>query len=307
MEEKFLRQAIIQTLIFYDILGKPLNSKELYFQLEKIDGEKPSFFSFKNSLISMVGGGLIQKKEDYYFLKDKNYDFSFQKEKEVVSKKNWAKLSFVSKIINLVPFVCMVGVLGSLSLQSSTKKSDIDLLIITRKKRIFVVRFFLILLLDLFFVRRKKNKIAGRICLNNFIAENHLTFPFPSLYNAHSFSNLIPIIDRGNYYFKFKKENDWVFNYLYFWQKKDPPFHIQKPSKIALILEKFLGGKLGDFLEKKVKKIQIKRKKNNYPFGVKVGRVILKDTLIELHPNSKEGIIEKKYKLRLEGYLRSIQ
>lgn len=307
MDEKFLKKSIIQTLIFYDIFEKPLKLKDLYFQLEKTDGKKPSFFSFCNVLESLVNEGLVKKKDDYYFLKNKEDYLKFQKERNEISKKNWRKLAFISKIINIVPFICMVGVLGSLSIDNCSKKSDIDLIIITKKNRIFLVRFFLTILLDLFFVRRTKTKIARRVCLNNFIAEDNLTFPFPSLYNAHSFSNLIPIIDRDSFYFKFKEKNNWVLNYLYFWKDKTPPFFIKKQSKIALILEEILKGNFGDFLEKKVKNIQIKRKNKNYPFGVKNGRVILNDTLIELHPNSKEKRIEEEYKLRLKNYLRPNQ
>lgn len=310
-----IEKSIIKTISYFDIFSRPLGTKEIFENLQVIDNKmdyksKVSFFCFKKSLevLEKKASSCLVKtfknQEEFWFFKKRENLVKAREEKEKFSIKLWKKLEKISKIINLTPFLSGVFVSGSLAMDNINKDSDIDLLIIAKPKRIFTVRFFLTFFLDVAGQRRKPGKIAGKICLNHYFAENSLEMKFPSLYNAYTYSYLKPIINRENVFKRFRKENKWLKNYLLFWEKEQKaPFLLKKPSLFAKFLEKTLSGSFGNRIEKKLKESQIRRKKKNYPQKIKKGRVILNDNLIELHPNSPEDRILKEYSKKLDFYL----
>lgn len=300
MKEKLdsLEKAIISTVIFFDIFSRALKEEEIFKNLLKVsDLEKISFSYFKNVLKKEKLKDFIEEKEGFYFLKGKEGLIKERKRRERISEENIKWLEKIIKKINYLPFIWAIFLSGSLAIRNSNENSDIDLLIITKKNRIFMVRFLLTVLLELLRVRRKPNKIKRKICLNHYRSEDNLEIKNHNLYTAYSYSHLCVLLDRDKLFDKFKKENNWLKNYFLFWKENFSSFlKIKKIPKITKFLEKILGGSLGDLFEKKLKIIQIKRKKKNYPQGVKQGRVILEDNLIELFPNTKEEKFLNKVK-----------
>ena len=301
-------ESVLKTLAFFDIFSRPLKREEIFDNLQQTTNNKQQttndkiiFSEIKKNLRGKNLQNFIGNEGDFYFLKGRKDLVQERKKREKISKKNWRKLKRITKKINLVPFLKGAFVSGSLAINNSNEKSDIDLLIIAKSGRIFTVRFFLTLLLNFLGERRRPEKIAGKICLNHYFSENSLEMKFPSIYNAYAYLCLLPIIDRKEVFKRFREKNNWMRDYLLFWQKKyKPPFEIKKKSILSKCLEKILAGSFGDFFERKIKGRQIKRKEKNYPEGIKKGRVILEDNLIELHPDSPEEEILKKYKSRLD-------
>lgn len=293
-----MEKSILATFIYFDILKRPLKKNEILDNLQRIDGETQfSLVSFGEALLNLLSKNLIENEKEFWFLKGRDFLVIERKKREKISKELWQRLKKIASIINWVPFIEGVFVSGSLAIDNSNETSDIDLLVITKIRRIFTVRAFLTFLLDVFRYRRKKGKIRGKICLNHYQTLDFLEFKFPSLYVAYNFFHLRPVIDRKNVFERFKEENRWLKGYLLFWEKQFPSsFQIKKRSKIAKLFEWFLKGSFGSWLEKKLKEIQIKRKLQRYPSGVKSGRVILNDFLIEDHPYSPEEKIIQKYR-----------
>jgi len=296
-----LDNSILRTIIYFDTLSYPLKEKEVFENLQTIpDMMEVSFFEFKNHLLNLKN--YLDNKEDFWFLKGREILVEERKKRETISKQNFRKLEKIAKKINLAPFLKGVFVSGSLAISNSREDSDIDLLIITKKGRIFTVRFFLTVLLDLIGERRKPGKKTQKICLNHYLTEDSLEVKYPSLYNAYSYLHLLPIINRENVFEKFRKTNRWIKNYIIFWGLTSrAPFEIERPSRLAIFFEKKLAGSFGDFLEKRLKDSQIKRKEKKYPSPLIKGggRVILEDGLIELHPDSPENKILREYEEKL--------
>ena len=299
-----LEKSILETLVYFNLFSKPLKKEEIFDALSLIDGNIKKITEnskeFKIALENLISGNFIEKKQDLFFLKGRNILINERKLRERISNRNWNKLEKIARKINYVPFVEGVFISGSLSINNSNYKSDIDLFVVTRPGRIFTVRFFLTMLLDILGKRRKPGKVAGKICLNHYISKDCLNMKFQSLYSAYIYFNLRPVIDRGGIFKEFREKNSWIGKYILFWDKKfKAPFCLEKKSKLAKFLEKILSGSFGDLLEKKTKEKQIKRKKKNYPNGIVKGRVILNNNLIELHPNSEERNILENYKNEL--------
>jgi len=302
-----IEKGILKAIVYFNLFSYPLRQEEVLYHLPKIKGLeniediKPVEREVKKGLRNLVLKKIIENKKGFYFLKGREGLVRERERREKISKKNWQKLKKILKIINLTPFLKGVFVSGSLAISNSNENSDIDLLIVTRDSRIFTVRFFLTLLLDMIKERRTVKKTAGKICLNHYVSENFLKIQFPSIYNAYTYLNLRPVINRSRIFERFRRQQDWMKDYLLFWRKSfRAPFMIEKKSKVAGFLEKILSGRLGNWIEKKLKVIQIRRKERNYPYGVKKGRVILDDNLIELHPDSSEKEIIERYSKTLD-------
>lgn len=299
------QKSVLKTIIYFDIIGMPLKKEEIIENLQKEEGvDYTSGIRDRvdYALDWLLSAGIIEEKENFYFLRGRGELVNKRKLKTDISSKNWNKLKKISKIINLTPFVKGVFVSGSLTLNNSNENSDIDLLIIVKRKRIFTARFFLTLFLNLINQRRKPNKIAGKICLNHYLTEDSLEMEFPSLYNAYTYLHLKPIIDRDNIFKEFKNKNSWIKKYLLFRDAREkPPFKIKKKSMLASLLEKSLQGKQGDKLEQKLKKAQKRRSKTNQQN--QYGRVILNDELIELHPFSPENGLLRSYTKKVREFL----
>ncbi|MCZ2846283.1 MAG: hypothetical protein O2U61_07325, partial [Candidatus Bathyarchaeota archaeon] len=178
--------------------------------------------------------------------------------------------------------------------------SDIDLLIVVKKGRIFTVRFLLTILLDLMKERRHKNKKSRKICLNHYLTDESLEVKYPSLYNAYNYLHLLPIVNRGHVFERFRKENKWMKKYILFTGLTfRPPFTLKKFSRFRAFLRSILSGTCGEFIERKLKGFQIRRRDKNYPKGVIKDRIILEDNVIELHPDSPEERTLEEYERKI--------
>jgi len=299
-----IEESILKAVIYFDTLLFPLKEREIFENLHAISDKKEvCFFEFKNYLKNLKG--YLENKNGFWLLRGREFLIREREKREVISKQNFKKLGKIAKKIKNVPFIKGIFVSGSLSISNSTKDSDIDLLIIVKKGRIFTVRFFLTLLLNLIGERRKQKEKAQKICLNHYLTDESLEVQYPSLYKAYTYLHLLPILNKDNIFERFRKENSWIKNYILFTGLTfRAPFTLEKLSKFGTFLEKKLSGSFGDFLEKKLKKAQIKRKEKKYPRGIEKGRVILEDNLIELHPNSPEEKILNQYQDRLNELLR---
>lgn len=295
-----IQKSILKTIVFFDTLCYPLKIEEIFENLQTIDKKwEVSFSEVKKNLFELKN--FVESKDDFWFLKGKSFLVNERKKREKISKKRWEKLKRIIKIINHLPFLEGVFVGGSLSLYNSRDDSDIDLLIVAKKGRIFTVRFFLTLLLDLIGERRQAKKIAGKICLSHYLTDESLRSRRENLYIAYTFLHFLPVISRKNIFERFRKENDWMKKYLCFIGLTfRPPFLIESPSKVAIFFEKILLGSFGNWLEGKLKEIQIKRKEKKYPQEINGGRIVLEDSLIELHPVLPEKEILREYQEKLK-------
>ena len=76
---------------------------------------------------------------------------------------------YADKIIRL-PFVQMVALTGSVAAGKADNKSDIDYLIIVKAGRLYLTRAMVVIMVKIWRQYRSDNNIAGKLCLNWFIA-----------------------------------------------------------------------------------------------------------------------------------------
>lgn len=329
-----LEKSILATIVYYDILDYPMTGFEIYKYLinpshivaqskttQTLSSEsliQPTLLDVLKILKGKNLKNFIEEKNGFYGLQKIKTDESRQKyinnliniriNRQKISDQKWKKAKKIVKWFELIPYLQAVLISGSLALDNTKEQSDIDLLIITKHKRIWTVRFLVTLFTHIMGKRRHGEKTTDRICLNHYITDESLKIDFPSLYNAQTYAHLVPIVEnKKGIHKEFQKANSWINDYIAFRLvsladrkiKQGLDRRLIKSKKLFRNIAKFqeiiLNTFFGIILEKMLaffQKIIIKRHRSGEK---KEGRVIADDFQLEFHPASPEKEVIRKY------------
>ena len=317
MNLNVLEKSVLATIAYYDTMDYPLTGFEVFkYLINPLHIIELLGMSFSEGIEPMGKIELldvlkilqnnnlkfyIQETNGFFYLKNREDIYELRIERQKISDQMWKKSRKIIKWLQIIPYIKMVLMSGSMAMYNARKESDIDLLIVTKNKRIWTTRFLTTLFFQIIGQRRHKEKIANRFCLNHYIANNSLKINLFSLYTAHLYVHLVPILElEQGIYNRFQFENRWIGNYLYFYdlQKLDNQ-QKTKNSKILEFVRKFqefiLNTFVGIILEKILRFFQIKHIKNHPLLNQKGGRIIFNDQQLEFHPESPELKILDKY------------
>jgi len=333
-----LEKQILATIVYYDILDYPLTGFEVFLYLVKENGDV-SDVETRQCLVSTKIIDLLntseylkkhlEQKLGFYFLQkspppplrkgEKNPPAPFAKGREIdivqqrlnrkkIWDQKWKKARKIFWIMQVVPFSKLIMGSGSFSLGNTRKDSDIDLMIVAKKGRIWTVRTFFTLLTSFLGVRRHKNKTEDKICLNHYITDKSLRIPFESIYTAHLYCHILSVYNSEEdrkLFREFQEENKWMKKYLESYEFSNlEGFRSIKRNKIlnsiSKLFEFILSGKIGDYFEKKMSEIQTKRIKKDPLNMKKGGRITISNDQLEFHPNSHEANIIPEFNKRMK-------
>ena len=312
-----LEKSVLATLVYYDVLDRPLNGWEIFkygINCQKTGaapedgGLSPSFLSpFCNALEnSRELKELISEKNGLYFLRGREGIVEERIERQKIADKKWKKARRVIYFLQLIPFIKLIMVSGSLAMNNTKDKSDIDLLIVSKFGRIWTCRGLTTLFIHLIGQRRHNNLTKNRFCLNHYLTDKSLKIPFQSLYNAQTYARLTPIWEEKPpfLYRKFQEENSWVGDYLLFYPLAKKGYLRSVKTSYLLgffrkAIESILDNKVGDKLELLLKRFQEGRIKKDPLTNQKGGRVFFNDEQLEFHPVSPEKLILEKYNQKI--------
>lgn len=242
-----LTQGEITSVVYHDIFDYPMDFKDL-IKWRAADG------LVNNEAEVVVRGGHVFKmgREGLVYKKQLRYRIS-QKKLQIAKKSSF----FISKI----PFIKMIGVTGSLAMNNSTEQSDIDLLVITERNRLWITRLVSIFLLKLFNIPTRRSgdpNQKDKICLNMWLDEDSLVWKKErNLYTAHEIAQVKALFNKGKTYEKFLKKNMWILNY---WPNS-VKIENKKNIKEKFVKKNFLI-KTFDYFENIAYQFQYKRMKN---------------------------------------------
>lgn len=321
MKQGSIERSILATILYYDCLDWPLTTFELWARLIPPLHSRPLGASDVPSLAqvaltietSVLLKQCISHKHGFWFIRGRsllvNQRIGAMKESEEKLK----RIFLYRWLFTATPFLYGAFVSGSVAGGRASKKSDIDILVVTKQGRIWTTRFFLTLFTTLAGVRRKGKKIKNRVCLNHYITNAALEIPFHSLYNAHTYLDLIPLINRFAVFERFFDQNAWVRRYVtgdadagnsslstYSFPYRKVFEYLARIKRS--VCESLLQGKIGDGLEHLTKRLQWYLIRNNPLTGKSGGRIQAQDFQLEFHPQSKERIILEAYRKRLNHY-----
>jgi len=312
-----LEKSILSTLVYYDVLDRPLTGWEVFkylmqswksLELLNYCSIAPHNNRLKEVLENLDDSSelnkLISQKNGFYFLKNRQRIVKQRIERQKMADQKWKKAKRLIKLLQIIPFVRLVMVSGSLAMNNTKDKSDIDLLIITKTGRIWTCRGLITLFVHIIGSRRHSNLTKDRICLNHYLTVKSLKIPFKSLYNAQTYAHLVPVLNFALYK-RFQKANKWIKDYLVFYPNAQKGYLKEiKPNQFLVffgkIREIILDKAIGDGIEFILKKFQQRRIRKDHLTYQAGGRVVFNDKQLEFHPDSPEKWILGKYNQKME-------
>ncbi|MCX6725724.1 MAG: hypothetical protein NT052_00190 [Candidatus Shapirobacteria bacterium] len=219
------QEKILKTLAYADVFAYPLTLEEIH-----------KFLISDTGNVRRETQNEIRKQlnEDSYLVLHITYHdgfYCFKNRQKIIQQRlqrfKWSqeKTKIAQEVANwlrLIPFIKMVSVTGNLAMKNADENDDIDLLIITGQKRLWLTRLLTIFLIELVSKRRRPGdkKVKDKICLNMFLDEKHLAFPKSeqNLFTAHEICQLKILWQREKVYQKFSKENQWYKKFLPNWK-----------------------------------------------------------------------------------------
>ncbi|MDD4352478.1 MAG: hypothetical protein PHU71_05925 [Candidatus Gracilibacteria bacterium] len=312
-----LEQSIIATLAFFDVLEMPLKAPQVRQFL--IDTEA-SLEATQKMLDDITREKKIECWFDYYSLVDKGRAFqSYQNERKRISAKFLAKIRRFRFLFAMTPYLRGAFIVNSLAFGNSDQGSDIDFLIVTKEKRLWLTRLWITILTQLLGVRRHGEKVAGRFCLSFFVSEEALNLEALSLklaghqdlpqdpYLMYWIRTVKPVIGAETY-MKFQEANSWVKPYLPNLTsfRAETIFPRPKFARLIgrvteLILEiTLLGSLLEKILQKTLKKHTLRKRDE---LRDKRGTVI-SDSVLKFHNQDWRQLVFDEWLDRLEKNLK---
>lgn len=306
-----LHKSILQTLAFWDIFFHPLTKEELYEMLYGVDKQILDYTDFINELHRFFEQGMVGCQDGFCFLpgREKIVDIRQLKVKLIEQKMKIARRGI--KKLAKAPFVRAVFVCNTVAMGFADEDSDIDVLIIVKKGRIWLARFLATLALSLFGLRRTKTKIKNKICLSFYLSDDSLNLEKiavkDDIYLIYWIDNLIPVYDPENLHQSFLNANRWVSKYL--------PNGLRAymlgaycNTPIRKLFEKMWSGSYGDLMEKQAKAIQLAKMKRNYQSAQNAGdtRVVVSDSMLKFHEMDRREEYRDKWLKILTEYNQDI-
>ena len=183
--------------------------------------------------------------------------------------------------------VCIGNILGANNLK---QESDIDFFVITERNRIWLTRFFCVVVAELLRVRPKQNDFKDKICLSFFSDVEKMNFKSLMIgedeYLAHWLADLLPVYNKSRTYEEFIDHNNWMRQKLPNWQPTavSPRISIE-PSEVFYrdVVDMLIGG-----LEKIAKNIQLKLMPQNIKEVMNSDtKVVVNDQMLKFHINDR--------------------
>ncbi len=213
---------------------------------------------------------------------------------EVLYDTKWHKFVYRARLFRFIPFVDFALGAGSMAYGEVKDASDFDCIVGVKLGRIFTARFFAVFVFGILGYRRRKmdhkEEAKDKICLNHFVTEKSYKLSPPYFeYWKNLYRNLIPVFGSEEKISDFFKANsDWMGEVSKIDYKTDLRYVYKKDSRIKSFLEFILEGFVGNFLEKMLRNLQIKKIKRGLKIEEKHDpRIIYSDIELEFHPDTR--------------------
>lgn len=282
------KQRSIATVIYADVFDYPLTRDELS--------------------VWLIGGGGVRVSDlhvvrlegvKYFVLRGRDRLPHIRRMREQYARHKWSVLARYIRWLARVPTVSLIGVTGTLAMNNTKKEDDIDLLVVTAARTLWITRLIITIIVDCFGVRRMPDDInvTDKICLNMFMDESALsvTLKHQDLFAAHEVLQMQPVFERNNVYMKFLLANKWTEHYLpNAWRKKVKSKRRTASREKTYLFSIFCF--LFSIIEPAAKTVQLwymKKRRTSEIVG---------DTIAQFHPVDARTWVRKKYENRLSEF-----
>lgn len=201
-----LQNALLKTLLYYDIWHHPLTRLEAYSFLPL---DRMTFDEFERRLDREGPGEAIGEDRGFLFLR-RNGESPVPERLRRTSHaaRMWRRARLSAALLKRFPFVRGVMVSGDLSKNVTTEKSDVDFVVVTEPGRLWIARMLLILFKKTVLLNSRKY-----FCLNYLVSADALSQRernvFVATEVAHTKALVHPAMHR-----RYLEANDWIRLYF---------------------------------------------------------------------------------------------
>ncbi|MBT4350001.1 hypothetical protein HOD19_04500 [bacterium] len=308
-----IESSILKTIAFFDVFNFPLTAEEVWKWLYR-PGRKVPLSEVRNILQnSDFLADKIVRTEAFWSLKGREYTYIIRKHHNNLAERKFTRALRLVRIYKYLPFIKMIAICNTLAYSNTGEESDIDFFIITAKNKIWLVRFFTILLVYIFGMRPTYEDSKDAFCLSFFISEDNLDIRRIMMHNNDIYSpywirQLLPVYNVDNTYNDFLAANQWTEQHLP--NAYANQFVKEVKSNIwSRFIAKALGFILhpplfGRFFNATYRRIQSKIISRNLQTLINVDtRVIVNDQMLKFHSNDRRELFYKKWRNRLHDLL----
>jgi hypothetical protein len=245
--------AILQTVAYADVFDYPLTIREVHRYLVRIP---TSPLQVEKALLDGQLAGRLSFDHKYVTLPGRESLIKTRLRREKASAQLWRKGRRYGLAISSLPFVRLVAITGTLAVNNAEGDADIDYLIVTAPRRVWLTRFFVLALVYL----ARLEQVT--LCPNYVISLDALQKFEHTFFTAHELAQMIPLYGL-DVYRQLVQANNWARQFLpnaFDEQFKIPQrraWHISHVLKHSA--EWMLGGMLGDLWERAESRTRIKR------------------------------------------------
>lgn len=204
-----LSHSILATLTYSDHFGFPLTLPELHLRLIKAKVTRAQLRAALTRFPSTRG---------YYHLPGRSTLIARRINRAHLSSPLLQRANrFVAKLKHF-PGVLAIYLTGSLAMQNTNGKGDIDFMVICKPGRLWTTRLLLTLYTTLRSWRRTPHTrhSSGKLCLNLYLTPNsyRLIPDHRSLYTAYELVQAMPLYDPHHTHSALLSANSWIKEYL---------------------------------------------------------------------------------------------
>lgn len=211
-----LQKNIVLTLAYTDQFDFPLTKQEIFLRLVGAGGQV-SKKVLDDELKNLVSKKVLVTEGEYFRLKNSNLDSSVRRFRQKYSRRKWKEVDEFVFVISKIPWVKAIVVTGSLAVDNAKLNDDVDFMIITQEKRLWLAR---VLLAAYAFLRGRRRswqrEEPNSWCLNLWLDESSLKLParLKNIYGAFEICQAIWVYDRGGIKSRFFQLNSWAEKFL---------------------------------------------------------------------------------------------
>lgn len=295
-EHNELKLAIFRALAWFDGFDYPLSSFELWQFLEvradfndvlAVLSSESGLWSFCQGFYCLFG------REAIIETRQKRYNYTDRKMKIALR---------ISRLFSVLPSVKMVAAANLIGAHNLRDESDIDLFIITSKRRLWLTRFLCAGLAKILNLRPNQITKKDKVCLSFYVSEDNLSLenfclPEEDYYFYFWIMGLSPVLNRSGIYERFCASNNWLL-------EKYPNFIWPQTNRRRLVSGKFQLPLIlfPQYLEALVRKIQLKIMPAILKNQAGQGGVILENNILKLYRQDRRSDLRAAYRQKIKAY-----
>lgn len=303
------RSIVLKTLAFAEAFGFAFTAFETWrWMLAEDENECAqaagvSLLETLQALDALKKQGSLVEKYGYYTFSDQEELIEERLRRLTTAAWKLKRARRWARVLVRLPYVRAVYAYGSLATQHTKEKSDLDVLVVTKSGKIFTARAMVTLFTEALGIRRTNTKIQDQVCLNHYVVEDALAFPYPSAFTAWLWSRMFPLAVRDEGLAQaFMQANKWVGRYF-------PNLDRNWKLEIGNLDEQQKTEEQNRFsrgvVERWARRYQLGRIARN-PLTYKPGgRVVANDQMMIFHPKLPEEKVLAAYRKRMERLSRT--